>query len=329
MQVATWVTLPTLMVQFLFFCSPVLPLPASIPVTVAFFGVSFACVYYGYLATATDPMDKHLTCALRRQQQDSEQQTNSNPSQPTGFLALFYTAGAEQKPPPEGETTKYCWVCETDVAEHAMHCKYCNKCISQFDHHCKWLNTCVGESNYPYFFRTLISISSLLLVHLGVMVGIVADIFSGGPTEQLAKDWFGVGTPYVVVCFNIVFCVFSSIAFMLIVQLLVFHVGLQRKGLTTYKYILRDNQKKRDKQKQEQAWNAKRAVAIKKAKTEKKSTFMLKLGKYMACLDPLRNSDEDAAQRQDKQEKDAPAKTTTAEDEKDIEQGSEIKNPVA
>jgi hypothetical protein len=111
-QVSTWITLPTLVLEFLFFVSPILPVAASIPCTLVFVALAALSTYYGLLAMYIDPSDPRLF---------------ANPE--------AATYGAECTIDPT-ESTKHCWICDVTVAEKSMHCKFCNKCVHHFDHHC-------------------------------------------------------------------------------------------------------------------------------------------------------------------------------------------------
>jgi hypothetical protein len=111
-QVSTWITLPTLVLEFLFFVSPLLPLAASIPCTLVFVGLAALSAYYAFLAMYIDPSDPRL-------------------------LTTTNTANAEKACAIDpNESTKHCWICDVTVAENSMHCKFCNKCVHHFDHHC-------------------------------------------------------------------------------------------------------------------------------------------------------------------------------------------------
>ena len=282
MQRSTWILLPTLIGEFFLVCSPNLPLAASIPVTLIVCGLAFLSAIHGYLATATDSMDTHLACHLRNQGEPA-------PPAPTGFLALFFTEPSFAPAQLQAETTKYCWVCETNVAQHAMHCKYCNKCVSKFDHHCQWLNTCVGEQNYPYFYKTLWYISGLLFAHGVISMAIGIDVLTHGTSEQRASEWLGGNVKEVVVALCFVFLFLDLAAFSLIAQLLLFHISLRREKMTTYQFILKDNQRKRDLAKITDAKKSKRVVAIATARREGKTmlAYRLQCGNYCTPCDPL------------------------------------------
>lgn len=122
-QLSTWVALPALCVEFVVVVAPILPLEAAIPCTIIFGITAALAAYYAFMAQKIDPMDDHLAKHLERQRNGEEEPDN-------GFGGALGGVGDE------ADTLKYCWICETQVAEHAMHCKFCNKCVGNFDHHC-------------------------------------------------------------------------------------------------------------------------------------------------------------------------------------------------
>lgn len=142
-QVATWIALPVLVIEFLLFVSPILPLGASIPCTIVFIVTAVLSAYYAALATKIDPLDDYLAKHLKKTENgDGEGEDN-------GFGGCLGNPGEETEP------LKHCWICETQVAEHAMHCKFCNKCVGKFDHHCmckyKQASKCRGDVyDYSY-----------------------------------------------------------------------------------------------------------------------------------------------------------------------------------
>mmetsp|Transcript_26841 Transcript_26841/g.40626 ORF Transcript_26841/g.40626 Transcript_26841/m.40626 type:complete len:355 (+) Transcript_26841:93-1157(+) len=313
MQISTWLMLPALMLEFFFFCSANLPLIASILVTCLFLGTCIAACLFGYLATALDPMDPRLS----HDNNDGNTAKDVSPccyqvfSIPQRCIEISSTRhndgnGANNIRVESGavseERTKYCWVCEQDVAEHSMHCKYCNKCVAHFDHHCQWLNTCVGSRNYPFFRKTLWSIAAVLIVHSSVGLGIAIDILVGGTSKQRAEQWFSADLPELVVATLLVFSLLDFLAMVLIVQLLLFHLKLSRLNLTTYQFILRDNAEKRERLKVERERESRRIVAIGNAKRNQQHCkfFMLaiggQLGKIHSCLDVLPDEEDNQNQ---------------------------------
>ena len=280
MQMSTWVLLPALMVHYGLFCAPVLPLLAALVTSAIFYGFCAAGAYSAYKAMSIDPMDNRLAAHLaKRATGQEERQTYEDHDH-------------------HDHDTKYCWVCETSVAKDSMHCKYCNKCIEKFDHHCQWLNTCVGKHNYSYFYATLWAITGLLFAHMCVMIAIVIDIFTDGNTRDEANMWLSTdaGLSLLVAIANIAFVILDGVAFGLVIQLLLFHMMLRRRGLTTYQFILEDNERKREANKVSTAREAKRVVNVQQAMRngDTCTAYRLRIGGFcrkIKCVycDPLQD----------------------------------------
>mmetsp|Transcript_5093 Transcript_5093/g.7155 ORF Transcript_5093/g.7155 Transcript_5093/m.7155 type:complete len:343 (+) Transcript_5093:184-1212(+) len=326
LQMITWFIWPLLVIQFLFFVSPVLPIAASIPCTLVHMFFALASAYYSYYCTVTDPMDPLLRRHLAEQKNSNNSEDGGSNTldqefkqERTGFLFSFFkpksyaksaaTKGggvdAETENDDDASETKHCWACETQVHSHAMHCKYCDKCVAHFDHHCQWLNNCIGEANYPYFYAILWAITFMLLIHLVLMIAIVVDNFVA--SEKRGDDWFNAGVYEAVVSVNLLFCVLTTIALSLVLQLLWFHLGLRKEGLTTYQYIVRDSAQKREQSRKEAAEKSRRLVAIANAKQNKKHCLAWRLDvcelQGFNCCDPLKPEEEEA----DNEKQESPA----------------------
>jgi len=277
-QISTWVFLPTLVLEFLLVVSPILPLPASIPCTLLFVGLAVASVGYAYTAMKIDPSDPRLLYPNHKK--DDE----------TGGRKCSGMHWDPQDP------TKQCWICDVQVGSKSMHCKFCNKCVDHFDHHCMWLNTCIGKANYKYFFRTLISINLMLFVQTAIQIAIILDIYLGaGATKEKAENWFAVGSTIPVVAIMGVFLFFDIGSLSLIGQLTLFHLKLQKEEISTYEYIVRDNQQRRERTKKLNELKLRRQTEIKAAKEEGQFCMVVRLKKGgllrekfdISCCDPL------------------------------------------
>ncbi|XP_067305618.1 palmitoyltransferase ZDHHC11 isoform X2 [Pseudorasbora parva] len=151
----------------------------------------------------------------------------------------------------------HCTLCEVDVGPKAKHCSTCNKCIADFDHHCKWLNNCVGGRNYWFFF---ISISSavtgmilLILVVLFVFIEHYVNpaVLRTAPQFQMKGNgtWlvFLPAAPLETGSISLLALAFITImlalaALLLLCHLLCFHIYLLSQGISTYEYIVRKRQ---------------------------------------------------------------------------------------
>lgn len=135
----------------------------------------------------------------------------------------------------------------------------------------------------------MVFITAMLIVHCVVQIVLIFDIFLGGTTEQEADDWFDSGAAIAVAAILLGFVAFDAVALSLILQLLHFHMLLRKEGLTTYKYILRETQRKREQATKEEARKNQRMVAMGKANDEGNVCLALRLryGEMCKPCDPL------------------------------------------
>jgi ribosomal protein L35AE/L33A len=327
-QISAWIALLATLVQFLLVVSPILPLEASIPVTVVFVALVSGSFYYGYLAQFIDPMDKHLRVHL----QETEPENVAPAVACCGCCTVpqFPSHQHDTEQPMANEDMKQCWICDTQVSTHAMHCKFCNKCVGRFDHHCMWLNTCIGEANYLYFFRTMVFVFVMEVYHLIVQLGLLIDSFTDGATNQRATDWFQNGTDIPVHVLLIFFILFNLLSLFLITQLLHFHIGLRRKQLTTYQFIVEDHKGRRERAKREGQLDSNRIVAVTEAQENGQTctAWKLQLGglcRQAGCTqcDPLALSPPDKPESESS-EVNAPENFSSALGERESESQSVV-----
>lgn len=152
----------------------------------------------------------------------------------------------------------------------------------------------------------MISITAMLLLHGSIQLALVLDILVGnGGSQSRAENWFQADATIAIVVVLCIFLFFDLAAFSLIVQLLTFHLKLQREGLTTYAFIVQDNQRRREQTKLDNERAAKRGLEIEKAKGEGRTChrFRLEVGGYflktcgIKVCDPLQEE-----QKQDRTE---------------------------
>lgn len=117
-----------------------------------------------------------------------------------------------------------CTICSKYVKSVSKHCIQCNRCIEDFDHHCKWLNTCIGKKNYSYF---IYLIAILFIERAFLIVPCVPIVI-----HNLLKNYVA---GYV---FIIILLAENSIIIIADLNLIVFHIYLKFKNLTTYQFIL-------------------------------------------------------------------------------------------
>eukprot|EP00980_Cylindrotheca_fusiformis_P009700 scaffold2143_cov125-Cylindrotheca_fusiformis.AAC.2 len=149
-------------------------------------------------------------------------------------------------------------------------------------------------------------IIGFLIAHCAVQVALILDMYlhTDGPTNRLSKNWFfdmtsnSDNTMLGLAITMGIFCVLDLIALSLMLQLFMFHMKLQRQGLSTYQFIIKDNQRRREARLVADDRERTRASEMHKAMAEKQICYLwkLKLGGCLhrkcgfGCCDPLQPS---------------------------------------
>lgn len=145
----------------------------------------------------------------------------------------------------------------------------------------------------------MICITCLLVVHAAIQLALILDIYIGnGNSKQRSEEWFNVNSStatIIVVVMMGMFLLFDAGSLTLIGQLLVFHLKLQRRGLSTYTFIVQDNQRRREQSRKEEDLKVRRKAAIAKAQEDGNWWLVAKLSNGsvlrdscgLACCDPL------------------------------------------
>ena len=139
-----------------------------------------------------------------------------------------------------GEGGYYCYACEAEVLQGSKHCRTCNKCVEEFDHHCKWLNTCIGARNYRGFLCLLVTLTTHLALEAVLAAHAAALAFArrGAALDGMLAQ---LPAPIGVQAYrsSMLALLLAALAAMYAVgELLLFHVVLIRKRLTTYQFIM-------------------------------------------------------------------------------------------
>ncbi|XP_077019025.1 putative palmitoyltransferase ZDHHC11B isoform X3 [Tamandua tetradactyla] len=148
---------------------------------------------------------------------------------------------------------QYCHLCQVNVNVKAKHCRACNKCVSNFDHHCKWLNNCVGSRNYWWFFSSVVSAVAGLLCLMVVFGYILVQCCVDNRHLRTDPHFADIPDPAVWLLFLPGFAVranttvfllllvavllLNAVSLVMLGQLLIFHMHLLRKHMTTYQYM--------------------------------------------------------------------------------------------
>jgi palmitoyltransferase len=132
------------------------------------------------------------------------------------------------------EHARACSVCRAYISSASSHCLTCNVCVLALDHHCKWVNNCIGAANYVYFILLIVALQAQLAVHLALSIDASLRGLRG---EDISSAFFGLieeASFAVLVVFS------GTVNFVIFVvngHLILFHIWLKVKGVTTYEWI--------------------------------------------------------------------------------------------
>lgn len=141
---------------------------------------------------------------------------------------------------------EFCVICCSNVKSSSKHCKTCNRCTDNFDHHCTWLNNCIGKDNYMCFIIYLVInlISSLYILILSLIYCIKVLKISEEDLNIIIEK---LGISYDVNLYCIISLILNGLDFMIVFNmcyLISTHIWLFKKGLTTYEYIIKQEDQK-------------------------------------------------------------------------------------
>jgi hypothetical protein len=140
----------------------------------------------------------------------------------------------------EEGTDKYCSPCKSPVSANSKHCVRCNRCTQNFDHHCKWVNNCVSSLNYRLFIVLIVAcfvLEVLIFVVCG-LVWIFAYFFKAEINQNISNFYSADGAFNALIAFQAILCFEGLIFSVLLGYLIALHIYLNKKGWTTYEYIL-------------------------------------------------------------------------------------------
>lgn len=128
---------------------------------------------------------------------------------------------------------RHCSTCDLPRPPRAKHCPACGFCVARFDHHCLWLNGCVGGANLRWFLLFLMC--NVLLSAYGVYAGVCTLHHTVGGASCGAPTWTALLSRYAAAQPALSQLVlFTAMAMAAMLALLLQHVWLLARGLTSY-----------------------------------------------------------------------------------------------
>lgn len=136
----------------------------------------------------------------------------------------------------------FCILCSSNIKSSSKHCKNCNKCIDIFDHHCSWLNNCIGRINYKWFLVLLLVIFIFCLFNITVVcyfsnIGINQYHNYKNSNNNIPEN-FDIKETYSYCIISLSLLIVEAIAIINIIYLIIVHIWLNYKGLSTYDFII-------------------------------------------------------------------------------------------
>lgn len=141
----------------------------------------------------------------------------------------------------EEQNQRFCSICESSVNLTSKHCVQCGRCTIGFDHHCKWVNNCIGEKNYLKFIILLV-ITELFYLFVLCNCGFFLKQVVNTEKVKLLGVWtFGKELIYAEIVIVMIAATFSVIVCIFNGYLIIFHIFIKVKGMTTFQFIMKKN----------------------------------------------------------------------------------------
>lgn len=154
----------------------------------------------------------------------------------SAFLSAYIDPGDQKH---AKNILKFCTICKISVENSSKHCGQCNRCVSKFDHHCVWVNNCIGEKNYKYFALTIMFLEFFMVYQLCCSVIVVVW------TEKNDQRLEFLFRKEIIFSFMALSIAVSAFCFVSNGILIVFHVYLHFRKMTTYEFIVEQRKKGR------------------------------------------------------------------------------------
>jgi palmitoyltransferase len=142
----------------------------------------------------------------------------------------------------------YCSICKSSRFIQSKHCGKCDRCADGFDHHCKWINNCVGKKNYKCFILSVVCLVINSSAVLSTVIVVLMDYTLENPPLELdtKRHIRSFENDAAWIAEIVVLGICCGISFLLSVNLLIFHIWIKIKGITTYEHVFAKMNRSRD-----------------------------------------------------------------------------------
>lgn len=157
-------------------------------------------------------------------------------------LTLLIVASTVQSIIKPTEATKeyFCTDCNIGVELKTKHCNRCQVCIEGFDHHCTWLNICIGKQNYKLFAFTMTYSAIVLSLEVAYQLAVSLVAIQNHVSLDHSIEILSDSAKKIILGIDVGL---NLIVVIMLVQLMLFHLYLYFKGISTYEFIMRNRVK--------------------------------------------------------------------------------------
>lgn len=199
-QIVTWIGFLAYVAVFYKSISPYIASSLTLLCQIGYGFVATTTAISGLLVTIIDPVDR-----VAVKEREAREQSR------------FYDFS---------DFPRICHICIIHTSKSTKHCGYCRKCVAAFDHHCHWVNNCVAGRNYVAFIVLACSLQIQVSGFLGLGGVVIGELLSSGePGKQTEASIL------------LALLLLGSALFLLNGVLLLFHLYLRCKGLTTFAFL--------------------------------------------------------------------------------------------
>lgn len=125
----------------------------------------------------------------------------------------------------ENKKIRFCNHCNDYKPNRTYHCKLCGRCVIKKDHHNAILGKCIGIGNYKYFILLLFYLNCYFANIFLFSLEPINHIFTKSQINEYLASFF------------LFLFVYSGILFIIYFCLLIFHLVLIFKGISTVEFL--------------------------------------------------------------------------------------------
>ncbi|OMJ87107.1 hypothetical protein SteCoe_11257 [Stentor coeruleus] len=169
--------------------------------------------------------------------------TKSDPTDP--YITQFKLS-LRTTTPFSGDYNNFCALCHSPVHDESKHCMICYRCVDNFDHHCTWVNNCIGKLNYQIFMKLIFNLEILLILIIAAGIdNICMFYYDNNMYIQLLESILYLHSAKISLVLVMISTISAGIVSFFNGYLIIFHLWLIKRKMTTYQYLSKDSMPKK------------------------------------------------------------------------------------